>query len=211
MSGLVGGGVRREDTVIGAACILVLISLGSVGSSLSAANATAVQFRLHASESRVWFDADARLHSFRGETQQLAGEFSLRPGLPPQLVEASVTIEAASLDTGHPERDADMRADFLEVGRFPTIEFHVSDLMTPSSTSNPANWDVVLQGKLTVHGVTREVNVPTSVTLAADRITARGQIYLDMRDFNIRVPRLLLIPMRSEVLVGFEVVAHPVR
>ena len=106
---------------------------------------------------------------------------------------------------------SDMRADFLEVGRFPTIEFHVSDLMTPSSTSNPANWDVVLQGKLTVHGVTREVNVPTSVTLAADRITARGQIYLDMRDFNIRVPRLLLIPMRSEVLVGFEVVAHPVR
>jgi polyisoprenoid-binding protein YceI len=182
-----------------------------VGSSVSAANAAAEQFRLHAPESRVWFDADARLHSFRGETQQLAGEFRLRPGSPPQLVEASVTIEAASLDTGHPERDADMRADFLEVGRFPTIEFRVGDLLTPSPTSNPANWDVVLQGKLTVHGITRGVNVPTSVTLAADQITARGRVHLDMRDFNIRVPRLLLIPMRSEVLVGFEVVAHPVR
>jgi hypothetical protein len=31
-----------------------------------------------------------------------------------------------------------------------------------------------------------------------------------MRDYNIRVPRLFLIPMKSEVLVGFEVVARPV-
>jgi hypothetical protein len=55
------------------------------------------------------------------------------------------------------------------------------------------------------------VQVPTTVSLAPHGITARGQIYLDMRDFNIRVPRLLLIPMKSEVLVGFEVLARPER
>jgi hypothetical protein len=59
-----------------------------------------------------------------------------------------------------------------------------------------------------VHGVTRDIKVPMTVSLAAERVTARGQMYLDMRDYHIRVPRLLLIPMKSEVLVGFEVVAR---
>ena len=47
--------------------------------------------------------------------------------------------------------------------------------------------------------------------LADERITVQGQVRLDMRDYNIRVPRLLLLPMKSEVLVGFAVVARPVR
>jgi len=197
--------------VIRAAFVLVLISMGSVCSGAIAGSDAAVQFRLHASESRVWFDADARLHRFRGETQQLTGNFTLRPGPPPQLADATVTIDAASLDTGHPERNADMRQDFLEVGGFPTIAFRVGELLMPRPTGNPASWDLVLQGKLTVHGITRDVKVPTTVTLAAEQVTARGQTHLDMRDYNIRVPRLLLIPMNSEVLVGFEVVARPVR
>jgi polyisoprenoid-binding protein YceI len=197
--------------VICAAFMFVLIGVWSVGSVAIAGSDATVQFRLHAAESRVWFDADARLHSFRGETQQLTGYFTLRPGSPPEVADGSVTIDAASLDTGHPERNADMRQDFLEVGRFPTIEFRVGELLTPRLTANPASWDLVLQGKLTVHGVTRDVKVPTTVNFAAEQVTARGQIYLDMRDYAIRVPRLLLIPMKSEVLVGFEVVARPVR
>ena len=197
--------------MIRAAFVLVLISMGSVCSGAIAGSDAAVQFRLHAPESRVWFDADARLLRFRGETQQLTGNFTLRPGPPPQLADATVTIDAASLDTGHPERNADMRQDFLEVGGFPTIAFRVGELLMPRPTGNPASWDLVLQGKLTVHGITRDVKVPTTVTLTAEQVTARGQTHLDMRDYNIRVPRLLLIPMNSEVLVGFEVVARPVR
>jgi polyisoprenoid-binding protein YceI len=104
-----------------------------------------------------------------------------------------------------------MRQDFLEVARFPTIEFRVVELLTPRSSANQTGWDVVLQGKLTVHGTTRDVKVPTTVSLTAERVTARGQIHLDIRDYNIRVPRLLVIPMKSEVLVGFEVAAHPAR
>jgi hypothetical protein len=53
--------------------------------------------------------------------------------------------------------------------------------------------------------------VPTTVNLAGERVTAEGRVRLDMRDYHIRVPRLLLIPMKSDVLVGFQVVAQPVR
>ena len=197
--------------VIRVAFMLVLIGGGMVRSVAIAGSETPMQFRLEAAESRIWFDADARLHSFRGETQQLTGRFTLQRTSPPQVADARVTIEAASLDTGHPERNADMRRDFLEVERFPIIEFRVDELLTPQPVTSLVSWDLVLQGKLTVHGITRDVKVPTTVSHAAERVTARGQIHLDMRDYRIRVPRVLLIPMKSEVLVGFEVVARPVR
>ena len=188
-----------------------LIAWKSVSSIALAASDVPVQFHLDPAESRVWFDANARLHSFRGETQQLTGRFTLQRRSPPELVDATVTIKAGSLATGNPERDADMRQDFLEVERFPTIDFRVDELLTPQAAAGDGSWDVVLQGKLTVHGVTRDVRVPTTVRIADERVTARGRVHVDMQAFNIRVPRLFLIPMKSEVLVGFEVVARQVR
>jgi polyisoprenoid-binding protein YceI len=167
------------------------------------------RFRIDPAASRVWFDADARLSSFRGETQQVNGAWRLWPSTPPQIADARVIIDAASLVTGNAERDADMRQDFLEVTKFPSIEFIVIELLTPRPAANPAEWDLILQGRLTVHGVTREVKVPTTVGLWIDHLTARGQVRLDMRDYNIRVPRLFFVPMKSDVLVGFEIVARP--
>jgi polyisoprenoid-binding protein YceI len=193
------------------AFMLALIAWASMATIALAASDVPIRFRLDPAESRVWFDADARLHSFRGETQQLTGRFTLQRRSPPQLVDATVSIEAGGLATGHPERDADMRQDFLEVERFPTIDFRVNELLAPQSAAADGTWDLVLQGKLTVHGVTRDVKVPATVNIADERVTARGRIHLDMQEFNIRVPRLFLIPMKSEVLVGFEVVARPVR
>lgn len=167
------------------------------------------RFHIAPSASLVWFDADARLSRFRGETQQVTGSFFLSPGPPPQIAEAQVSIDAASLTTGNVDRDADMRHDFLEVTKYPNIEFIITDLLTPRPTGDSAQWDMVLQGRLTVHGMTREVQVPTTATLGEDHLSARGQVHLDMRDYNIRVPRLFLIPMQSEVLVGFQIIAYP--
>jgi len=169
------------------------------------------QFHIAPSESRVWFDADAPLHSFRGQTQEISGSFTLQQTSPPQISGAKVTINAASLKTGNSERDTDMHRDFLEVEKFPTIELHAVDVLTTRSTAGEASWDVVLRGRLTVHGTTRDVQVPVTVSLAPGRVTARGQVRLDMRDYNIRVPRVLLIPMESEVRVGFDVVARPAK
>ena len=66
------------------ACMLGLIAWGVVYSVAFAASDAPMLFRLDPAESRVWFNADARLHSFRGETQQLTGRFTLQQLTPPQ-------------------------------------------------------------------------------------------------------------------------------
>jgi polyisoprenoid-binding protein YceI len=192
------------------ALMTFICGLMLLGSALAGEDAPQ-RFRIDPLGSQVWFDADARLSNFRGETRQVNGAWRLRFSNPPQIADARVSIDAASLATGNAERDADMRQDFLEVAKFPSIEFAVTEVLTPQPTVNPAEWDLILQGGLTVHGVTREVRVPTTVSLGADRLTARGQVHVDMRDYNIRVPRLFFVPMKSEVRVGFDIVARPER
>jgi len=65
-------------------------------------------------------------------------------------VEAS--IEAASLNTREPDRDAHLKsADFLDVEKFPSLTF-VSTGITRVSED-----EVKVEGDLTIHGVTRRV------------------------------------------------------
>lgn len=63
-----------------------------------------------------------------------------------------ITIDAASIDTREPKRDAHLRsADFLEVEKFPTITFKAK--MVKGSTDG----EFTLPGDLTIRGVTRPV------------------------------------------------------
>lgn len=71
----------------------------------------------------------------------------------PSASKVSVSIDAASIDTNHAERDKHLRSgDFLDVSKNPTITFDSTAYM-PGSDGD------VLKGKLTLNGVTREVEI----------------------------------------------------
>lgn len=63
------------------------------------------------------------------------------------------TIDVTSVDTRNPDRDAHLRSgDFLEVDKFPTMTF-------ASTGIRPEGEGYVLSGVLTLHGVTRPVDL----------------------------------------------------
>jgi len=65
-----------------------------------------------------------------------------------------LTIDAASVNTGHAKRDEHLRAaDFFDVAKYPTITFVSKKVMK----DGPDRLKVT--GDLTMHGVTREVTV----------------------------------------------------
>ncbi len=70
----------------------------------------------------------------------------------------TVTIHAASVDTGIADRDKHLRTkDFFDVERFPDITFQ-------SSAIRKASDGFVAHGTLTMHGVSKEIDLPFRVT-----------------------------------------------
>ena len=70
----------------------------------------------------------------------------------PAADDVEVVIDATTIDTREPRRDAHLRsADFFDVERFPTITFRSARVFGRSSDS------FKLAGQLTIHGETRDV------------------------------------------------------
>jgi polyisoprenoid-binding protein YceI len=66
----------------------------------------------------------------------------------------SATIQTTSIDTGATDRDNHLRsADFLEVEKFPTLEYRSTGVKSHSGN------EFVLTGELTIKDVTRQVDL----------------------------------------------------
>ena len=100
--------------------------------------------------------------------------------------EVSASIDLASIDTADPDRDAHVRsADFFEVQRHPTMTFR-------STGVRAAEEGFVVDGELTLHGVTRpvalelELNGFQPVTPFGDsRVGFSARTRIDRREFGI--------------------------
>ena len=98
----------------------------------------------------------------------------------------AVTVKTASVDSNHAERDKHLRGgDFLEVDKFPEAKF------ISTSYIEGSDGKAVLKGNLTLHGVTKEVEVEVSQVGAGKdpwggyRRGFGGKTRIALKDFNI--------------------------
>ena len=90
----------------------------------------------------------------RGRFTNVDAELELDDPNDPTTGRGKVIIDAASVDTGSPQRDGHLRnADFLDVEKYPTITFEVKSI-TPDGDG-----DYKVAGDLTITGVTREISL----------------------------------------------------
>jgi polyisoprenoid-binding protein YceI len=164
------------------------------------ARADTVRFRIQPDASAVTFKASSRLMNADGRFHRLAGEVLVDPK---DLSTAKVTfsIEAASIDTGITLRDNHLRSeDFFDARRFPTIAFE-------SARAEAAGRRTIVVGRLTLHGVTREIAVPVDVALTAGTLMASGELVVNRRDYGLSYESFVN-PIANDVRVAFTIRAH---
>jgi polyisoprenoid-binding protein YceI len=92
----------------------------------------------------------------RGRFTEFAGVIEVAED--PAASSAEVTIDAATVHTAEPRRDAHLRsADFLDVDNHPTLTFRTRG-MRPGA--EPDSW--LLDGELTIRATTRPVTLDTT-------------------------------------------------
>ena len=104
----------------------------------------------------------------------------------PSAAKVSITIDTSSIDTNHAERDKHLRsADFLDVDKYPQAKFE------STAFNELGNGKALLQGNLTLHGVTRPVDIQVEHTghgpdpWGGYRRGFSGTTKLTLKDYNI--------------------------
>lgn len=139
----------------------------------------------------------------RGEFTKLSGALE---GIGSDVATAkiNVTIDAASVSTREPKRDAHlMSPDFFDVAKFPTLTF------VSKKVAHAGEGKLKITGDLTIHGVTKEVVLDVEGPTAemkdpwgGTRVGAHATTTINRKDFGLLWNKTL---EAGGVLVGEDV------
>lgn len=68
---------------------------------------------------------------------------------------------------------------------------------------------VTAAGKLTIHGVTQEVEIPGTISRTAQNLIAKATFMIKLADYNIKIPQLLWQKIAEQVEVTVEFTYKP--
>ncbi|CAN5848278.1 hypothetical protein BH23ACT12_BH23ACT12_24280 [soil metagenome] len=125
-----------------------------------------------------------------GRTTKLSGGFRVAGEDGRYSISAiDVEVDLTDLTSDSPRRDEALRERGLETDRFPTANFFSPGPMElPSDLRIGEPIEFLLDGALTIHGVTRQVSIPVRAQLRSDTLEVVGSLIMHMADFGIEPP-----------------------
>ena len=145
--------------------------------------ASAAPVKLDKTHSKVGFTAETLLFDVDGEFTEYALDVEGDPATPEQA-KVTLTIDVNSIDTKNKKRDDHLKSpDFFDASTHPTIKF--------SSTSIKKRGNqLIVKGKLTMHGTTRLITIPLKVAkgkngAGVDTTTYKGKVTIDRNDYGV--------------------------
>ena len=128
------------------------------------------------------FTGHATLGTFVGTTTNVRGVLDGSA----DIANARGWVEGrvATLATGNDHRDRDLRGS-MEVDKYPTMRFDLTGVTVESHGELTDTVSATLHGRLTIHGVERDVAIPATLRVAGNTIDVGGGFPLDLADYRI--------------------------
>ena len=140
--------MQKETRRTRLAGLVLALALGTVGAVSPAAD-----YEIDTAHSFIEFRIKHLGYSWLyGRFNRFSGHFSYDADNP-QASAVSVSIDTASVDTNHAERDKHLRgSDFLDVAKYPEATFESTKYAGDAQGG-------ALEGMLTLHGVTKPISI----------------------------------------------------
>jgi polyisoprenoid-binding protein YceI len=147
-----------------------------------------------------------------GRTSDVTGSITVEAdGDGARLTAGTLTVDTTTIQSDEDRRDNRLRSEGLQTDQFPTATFTVTQpVEVPAAALTGTASDVTLVGDLTLHGVTKSVEIPAQAQLADGKIQVAGSVTFALADFDITAPNVggFIISIADEgaleFLVAFE-------
>lgn len=172
--------------------VVILILLASV-------NGMSQKYSIE--KSRVVFFSEAAIENIEATNTKSASIFNVTTG------EIVFSIPILEFEFEKALMKEHFNETYLESEKYPKALFQgkLSGYNSQSSAVQSVNGI----GKLTIHGVTREVEIPGSVETIDGKLIAKSRFMIHLKDYNVKIPKLLWQNIAEDVEVTVEFTYKP--
>ncbi len=104
---------------------------------------------------------------------------------------ADFSVDMTTITSDRSMRDNRLRNDGIQTDTFPTSTFKLTTpVALPAGATTGAQVEVTLRGELTLHGVTKTVDIPAKAQLNGNVIQVLGSYAFPFSDFGINPPNV---------------------
>ena len=120
----------------------------------------------------------------------------------------TLTVQDGANEKDRREIERLMKGDVLETGKFPEIVFESTSIVVTTPASGPRQAQV--SGRLSLHGVSRELTMPVGVAVMGTMLRANSEFVIRQTDFGITPVSVAggALKVKDDLQCAFDIVAR---
>ena len=164
------------------------------------------RFEVNTAQTTVQVGLRVNLHPSHITANALTGfiECEIDEGGKPRLdhpYRAELTLPVEAIKSGNGLQDREMRR------RFDTSRYPVISAVVTHGEALDGDGRYRATARLTLHGVTKDITGDVQLTASGDTLTVDGQQVINVKDFGIDPPRLIILKVEPDVDLQVHIVA----
>lgn len=159
------------------------------------------QQRFFAEKATVSFFSDAVVEDISATNEKVTSIFD--------VVNGEVAYLMSIKDFQFPNKlmQVHFNEKYMESEKYPKSSFQGT--ISGFNLATTGKQEVKATGKLTIHGVTKNIEVPGTVEVNGNRLTVKSKFMVKLLDYNIKVPQIVWQNIAQQVEVTIDFLYRP--
>ncbi|QOI98022.1 MAG: YceI family protein [Flammeovirgaceae bacterium] len=152
-------------------------------------------------EGVITFFSSATLEDIKADNRKVASVFNTASG------EIAFSIPINQFQFEKKLMQEHFNEKYLESDKYPKSTF--AGKVEGFTMGKPGMQQATAKGKLTIHGVTRDVEIPGTIEVQAGSLKLQSKFMVKLEDYNVKIPKLMWQNIAEQVEVTVDLTYKP--
>jgi polyisoprenoid-binding protein YceI len=148
----------------------------------------------------IWFFSKGATENIEAHNKQVGSSLNTATG------DMLFSVAIKSFEFEKEKMQEHFNENYMESDKYPksTFKGKVSDISKVNFKKDGA-YNVNVSGDLMIHGVTKKVSAPGTLTVKGDEVTAKSKFMVALKDYNISIPTAVTQKIAENIEINVDI------